>query len=58
MRASSCFSIAVPAEQNFAIFAIRSIAMPANDYNSDIYKLYDNIGRSADYCETFSFEKA
>ncbi len=57
-RASSCFSITVPAEQKFAIFVTRSIAMPANDYNSDTYNLYYNIRRSADYCETFSVGNA
>ena len=57
-RASSFFSITVPAEHNLAVFAIRSIAMPANGSNSDTYELYDNIRRSADHCETFSCEKS
>ncbi len=43
-------------KQDFAILAIRSIAMPANDSNSDTYKHFDNIRRSAEYCETFSFD--
>ena len=38
----------------FRNIAIQSIAMPANDSNSNMYTLRDSIRRNIDFCETFS----